>query len=97
MYITLEECRKQKKHLKSCDEDGYCNFCGEQDSMVIRICLHDDGSVNYAENDGEMKAITHKDALQMMRNGVPVVVAISAGDDKISNFENTEAVVLDKV
>lgn len=31
-YISLEECVKSKKHLTSVDDDGYCNFCGEQDS-----------------------------------------------------------------
>jgi hypothetical protein len=31
-YISLQECRKSGKHLTSCDGDGYCNFCGEQES-----------------------------------------------------------------
>lgn len=25
-----EECSRAGDHLKSCDEDGYCNLCGEQ-------------------------------------------------------------------
>ena len=29
-YITLEECEEDKTHLTSCDNDGFCNFCGEQ-------------------------------------------------------------------
>ena len=30
-YISIEECKEQGTHLTSCDEDGYCNFCGEQE------------------------------------------------------------------
>ena len=30
-YITLEECKASGQHLESCDDDGYCNSCGEQD------------------------------------------------------------------
>ncbi len=25
------ECKQAGDHLKSCDDDGYCNACGEQD------------------------------------------------------------------
>lgn len=30
-YMPIEECIKDGLHLSSCDEDGYCNYCGEQD------------------------------------------------------------------
>ena len=30
-YCTLGECIALGQHLTECDEDGYCNFCGEQD------------------------------------------------------------------
>jgi len=30
-YISREECKREGKHLTSCDKDGYCNFCGEQE------------------------------------------------------------------
>lgn len=26
----LQVCIETGKHNKSCDEDGYCNYCGEQ-------------------------------------------------------------------
>ena len=26
----LLTCRESNRHLTSCDDDGYCNFCGEQ-------------------------------------------------------------------
>lgn len=29
-YQTLNECIRSGKHLKSCDADGYCNYCGKQ-------------------------------------------------------------------
>jgi len=29
-YCTLDECKFIGQHLTDCDEDGYCNFCGEQ-------------------------------------------------------------------
>lgn len=29
-YIPLFQCVKSGQHLKSCDEDGFCNSCGEQ-------------------------------------------------------------------
>jgi hypothetical protein len=30
-YCTLGECIATGTHLTDCDDDGYCNFCGEQD------------------------------------------------------------------
>lgn len=30
-YIDRVECEEQGDHLTSTDEDGFCNFCGEQD------------------------------------------------------------------
>jgi hypothetical protein len=27
---SSQECRDAGSHLQSCDEDGYCNACGEQ-------------------------------------------------------------------
>jgi len=32
MYGSVEECIKYGNHLTACDEDGYCNLCGYQDS-----------------------------------------------------------------
>jgi len=29
-YCALDECKFTGQHLMDCDEDGYCNFCGEQ-------------------------------------------------------------------
>ena len=29
---TLEDCIESGRHLVDCDDDGYCNLCGEQDS-----------------------------------------------------------------
>lgn len=37
-YISLKECVRSKRHLTSVDEDGYCNFCGEQDNE--ETCPH---------------------------------------------------------
>lgn len=31
LYSSAAECREAGDHLKSCDNDGYCNVCGEQD------------------------------------------------------------------
>lgn len=33
-YITLEECIASSLHLTDCDDDGYCNHCGEQDKVA---------------------------------------------------------------
>lgn len=30
LYASAEECKEAKMHLTSCDDDGYCNYCGEQ-------------------------------------------------------------------
>jgi hypothetical protein len=30
LYSSLDECKEAHDHLTSCDDDGYCNFCGEQ-------------------------------------------------------------------
>lgn len=27
-YAPHEDCKQDGTHLTSCDEDGYCNFCG---------------------------------------------------------------------
>jgi hypothetical protein len=29
-FDTIEECKSAGVHLDSCDDDGYCNHCGEQ-------------------------------------------------------------------
>jgi hypothetical protein len=29
-YVSREECIESGAHSKSCDEDGFCNYCGEQ-------------------------------------------------------------------
>jgi hypothetical protein len=31
-FDTVEECKAAGVHLDSCDDDGYCNHCGEQES-----------------------------------------------------------------
>lgn len=30
-YFTLGECVATGHHLTNCDDDGYCNYCGEQE------------------------------------------------------------------
>lgn len=30
-YLNPGECVESGKHLTSCDDDGFCNFCGEQE------------------------------------------------------------------
>ena len=30
-YCTIGECIATGQHLTECDDDGYCNYCGEQD------------------------------------------------------------------
>lgn len=30
-YLEREECVEMGLHLTSCDDDGYCNHCGEQE------------------------------------------------------------------
>jgi hypothetical protein len=30
-YCTIGECIATGKHLTDCDDDGFCNYCGEQD------------------------------------------------------------------
>ena len=32
MYGSAKDCVKDGNHLTSCDEDGYCNLCGYQES-----------------------------------------------------------------
>jgi hypothetical protein len=29
--LSLAECITNGTHLTDCDDDGYCNYCGEQD------------------------------------------------------------------
>ena len=32
-YLSLEQCIAGGLHLESCDSDGYCDYCGEQDEV----------------------------------------------------------------
>ena len=32
LYKTVQECIASGEHLKSCDNDGYCNACGNQEA-----------------------------------------------------------------
>jgi len=34
--IDLDECIENGTHLTDCDDDGYCNYCGEQTSAEER-------------------------------------------------------------
>ena len=34
---SLGECIANGTHLTDCDDDGYCNFCGEQDASVDEL------------------------------------------------------------
>lgn len=34
-YKSLGRCIEDGTHLTECDDDGYCNFCGEQDSSEV--------------------------------------------------------------
>lgn len=31
LYDSVAQCRAADAHLKSCDDDGYCNACGDQE------------------------------------------------------------------
>lgn len=31
-YIGHNECRESGQHLTSCDDDGFCNSCGHQET-----------------------------------------------------------------
>lgn len=33
-YVPLEECLGRGTHLVRCDDDGFCQFCGEQEGEV---------------------------------------------------------------
>lgn len=30
-FDTLADCKASGRHLSTCDDDGYCNLCGEQE------------------------------------------------------------------
>ena len=34
-YKSVEDCVASKQHLASCDADGFCNNCGEQEQVAI--------------------------------------------------------------
>jgi hypothetical protein len=34
LYGSREECEAANVHLTDCDDDGYCNLCGEQDTVA---------------------------------------------------------------
>ena len=40
-FVTLQECIASGRHLTDCDEDGYCNFCGEQDQWDTLVAHQD--------------------------------------------------------
>ena len=43
-YRPIEQCTQDGLHLTSCDDDGYCNYCGEQDAPIMdRQDLPDNG------------------------------------------------------
>lgn len=33
-YVSFTECVESGQHLESCDDDGFCNSCDEQDSCI---------------------------------------------------------------
>lgn len=32
-YLTRADCVAARLHLTDCDRDGFCNFCGEQETV----------------------------------------------------------------
>ena len=42
-YIDLQECEEQGSHLTDCDEDGYCNRCGCQESTGELVSSQEEG------------------------------------------------------
>lgn len=40
-YNSIADCCNDGQHLTECDADGYCNFCGYQDS-----CENNDNAVD---------------------------------------------------
>lgn len=32
-YVVIKECVENKTHLIDCDDDGYCNYCGYQETL----------------------------------------------------------------
>ena len=51
-YIEILDCIEQGTHLTECDEDGYCNFCGDQISAE-----------EYEEEQSEIKRRDEKNGL----------------------------------
>lgn len=40
-YSTLAECIRSGNHLTSCDDDGYCNHCGDISPFYnCEVCLN---------------------------------------------------------
>lgn len=53
MYIDIHECIENGTHLQDVDDDGYCNFCGEQISAEdLEECLVDSDEC-LIDNDGD--------------------------------------------
>jgi hypothetical protein len=45
-YDDPIDCMVSKDHLNDCDDDGFCNFCGFQDTEV-EVSAALDGDVNH--------------------------------------------------
>ena len=63
-YDDPLDCMIEGEHLSDCDEDGYCNLCGHQESEVVVMASLDPdygndfcGTVTGTTDDGELICI----------------------------------------
>ena len=54
--IHLIECTKNKLHLTSCDDDGFCNHCGNQEVLPYAISTSDGHDEDWTYYKSELEA-----------------------------------------
>jgi hypothetical protein len=68
LYASKEECTKAGAHLTSCDDDGYCNHCGEQE--VVEKPTNARGKRGPREVDGVFKMPLDLNRINMMTHAM---------------------------
>ena len=63
LYASLEECEKSGSHNTSCDDDGYCNHCGNQGGAEGKYYCYGSGMIGCLYDYGPHFCIDKDDAI----------------------------------
>ncbi len=96
LYGSLEECEKSGSHNTSCDDDGYCNNCGNQSVTEQKYFVYGSGMFGCLYDYGPNFCLDKDDAIssfiqlfiESLEPGELTVMVENLKEDGIHSFRN---------